>query len=73
MFTTLKIGREGKAFGSVTTKELGALLNRNGIGVEFSPGVRHHLARQGYSEEFGARELRRLIKRQIEDRVTAAK
>jgi ATP-dependent Clp protease ATP-binding subunit ClpC len=28
------------------------------------------LAKQGFSEEFGARELRRLIKRRIEDPIT---
>jgi ATP-dependent Clp protease ATP-binding subunit ClpC len=28
------------------------------------------LAKQGFSEEFGARELRRLIKRRIEDPLT---
>ncbi len=51
-------------------KEVGALLQQNGIGVEFSPGVKNHLARDGFSEEYGARELRRLIKRRIEDPLT---
>jgi ATP-dependent Clp protease ATP-binding subunit ClpC len=32
--------------------------------------VRVLLAKQGFSEEFGARELRRLIKRRIEDPLT---
>lgn len=51
-------------------KEVADLLKRRGIGVHFSPGVRTALARQGWSEEYGARELRRLIKRKIEDPVT---
>src|SRR5690606_17324681 len=53
-------------------KEVGDLLQRNGIDVEFSPGVKNLLAREGFSEEYGARELRRLIKRKIEDPVTDA-
>jgi len=51
-------------------KEVAHLLIRNGIQVEFSPGVKNTLAREGFSEEYGARELRRLIKRQIEDPLT---
>jgi ATP-dependent Clp protease ATP-binding subunit ClpC len=51
-------------------REVGDLLKRRGITATFSPGVRVLLARQGFSEEFGARELRRLIKRRIEDRLT---
>ena len=38
--------------------------------MEISPAVRHALSREGYSEEYGARELRRLVKRQIEDPLT---
>jgi ATP-dependent Clp protease ATP-binding subunit ClpC len=51
-------------------RDLAALLARQGIAVECSPGVRNALAREGYSEEYGARELRRLIKRKIEDPLT---
>jgi ATP-dependent Clp protease ATP-binding subunit ClpC len=51
-------------------REVADLLKRRGIGVTFSPGVRVLLAKQGFSEEFGARELRRLIKRRIEDPLT---
>ena len=51
-------------------REVGDLLKRRGITVTFSPGVRVLLAKQGFSEEFGARELRRLIKRRIEDPLT---
>ncbi|HLQ36263.1 MAG TPA: AAA family ATPase, partial [Planctomycetota bacterium] len=51
-------------------REVGDLLKRRGIGTTFSPGVRVLLAKQGFSEEFGARELRRLIKRKIEDPIT---
>jgi ATP-dependent Clp protease ATP-binding subunit ClpA len=51
-------------------REIQDLLTHSGIRIEFSPGVRTHLAREGFSEEYGARELRRLIKRQIEDPLT---
>lgn len=51
-------------------REVADLLKRRGITVTFSPGVRVLLAKQGFSEEFGARELRRLIKRRIEDPLT---
>ncbi|MFO1077870.1 MAG: AAA family ATPase [Planctomycetota bacterium] len=51
-------------------REVQGLLNRRGISLQWSPGVRTLLAKQGFSEEFGARELRRLIKRRIEDPVT---
>jgi ATP-dependent Clp protease ATP-binding subunit ClpC len=51
-------------------KEVSELLMRNGITVEFSPGVKNTLAREGFCEEYGARELRRLIKKQIEDPLT---
>ncbi len=51
-------------------REVADLLKRRGIAVHWSPGVRVLLARQGFSEEYGARELRRLIKREIEDPLT---
>ncbi|MCA8975143.1 MAG: ATP-dependent Clp protease ATP-binding subunit [Planctomycetes bacterium] len=51
-------------------REVGELLDRRGIRLSWSPSVRVLLAKQGFSEEFGARELRRLIKREIEDPLT---
>lgn len=51
-------------------REVSDLLKRRGITATFSPQVRVRLAKDGFSEEFGARELRRLIKRQIEDPLT---
>ena len=51
-------------------KEVSSLLATQGIQVEFSSGVKSLLAREGFSEEYGARELRRLIKRKIEDPLT---
>ncbi len=51
-------------------REVSELLKRRGITATFSAQVRVRLAKQGFSEEFGARELRRLIKRHIEDPLT---
>ncbi len=51
-------------------REVAELLKRRGLGVTWSPGVRALLARLGFSEEYGARELRRLLKRRIEDPIT---
>jgi ATP-dependent Clp protease ATP-binding subunit ClpC len=51
-------------------REVADLLKRRGIAISFSPQVRVRLAKDGFSEEFGARELRRLIKRNIEDPIT---
>lgn len=51
-------------------REVADLLGRRGIKATFSPQVRVQLAKEGFSEEFGARELRRLIKRNIEDPLT---
>ncbi len=51
-------------------REVSDLLRQRGINVTFSPSVRTLLAKQGFSEEFGARELRRLLKRRIEAPIT---
>ena len=51
-------------------REVADLLKKRGIGATFSPGVRVQLAKLGFSEEYGARELRRLMKRRIEDPIT---
>ncbi|MGE3173222.1 MAG: AAA family ATPase [Planctomycetota bacterium] len=51
-------------------REVGDLLKKRGIASSFSPGVRVQLAKMGFSEEYGARELRRLLKRKIEDPIT---
>ncbi len=51
-------------------REVSDLLKKRGIVSTFSPGVRQHLAKMGFSEEYGARELRRLMKRRIEDPIT---
>jgi len=51
-------------------REVSNLLAKQGIQLDFSSGIKTILAREGFSEEYGARELRRLIKRKIEDPLT---
>ncbi len=52
--------------------QISDLLGKRGFEIRFSSGLRRHLARSGFSEEYGARELDRLIKREVEDRLVEA-
>jgi ATP-dependent Clp protease ATP-binding subunit ClpC len=40
---------------------------KRGIDIEFSPGLKKFIIESGYSEKYGARNLRRTIRREIED------
>ncbi len=51
----------------IMLRDIAQLLARNGIKVRFSPGVKKLVAKKAYSEEYGAREIRRVIKKEIED------
>ena len=48
-------------------KDLFKRLAERGLSVEVTDEVKDHLAKNGYSEAYGARPLRRLIQRKIED------
>ena len=48
-------------------KDLFKRLSERGISIEVSDEVKDHLAENGYSEAYGARPLRRLIQRKMED------
>jgi ATP-dependent Clp protease ATP-binding subunit ClpC len=50
--------------------EVSDLLVRRGISLKASTSVKRWLAERGFSEEYGARELRRLVKTSIEDPLT---
>ena len=59
---------------SICTRIAGRMLNKiaqlmalRGYKLRFSNGLKRYLAIKGFSEEYGARELRRLIKREVED------
>ena len=47
--------------------KIGERLSEQGIGLEATPEARSFLSKEGYSEEFGARNLRRAVQRTIED------
>ncbi|MBI4878220.1 MAG: ATP-dependent Clp protease ATP-binding subunit [Planctomycetes bacterium] len=47
--------------------EVRSYLGNVGVDLKFSPRVEVHVAAAGYSEEYGARELRRIIKAQVEN------
>ncbi len=44
-------------------------LAAQGIGLEVTDAARRHLAKEGYSPDFGARPLRRLIQREVENAI----
>jgi len=44
-----------------------ARLSDRDIRLQSTPEARHYLAEEGYSPEFGARQLRRVIQQQVED------
>jgi ATP-dependent Clp protease ATP-binding subunit ClpB len=46
---------------------LAARLAAQGVGLEVTDAARQYLAREGYNPDFGARPLRRLIQREIEN------
>ena len=47
-------------------QDVSRYLSATGIKLQFSPKIDIHLASVGFSEEYGARELRRVIKTEIE-------
>ena len=49
--------------------ETAARLTKQGIGFEIADSAVDWLAEHGYEPEYGARPLRRLIQRQVEDRI----
>ncbi len=52
---------------SLQIRHLAARLRAQGIGLEVTEAARRHLAKEGYSADYGARPLRRLIQRDIEN------
>lgn len=53
-------------------RQLATRLNERGIHLRVFQGAYEHIAEQGYSEEFGARELRRAVDRLVTNRIGAA-
>lgn len=65
------LGREQIA--EIVKLQLGLLkvrLNKSGYDINVSPEAVEKLAQEGYDPHFGARELRRLIQKEIENRIS---
>ena len=45
------------------------MLDKKGIESEFTPAAREYIAKKSYSVKFGARNMRRLIQSEIEDKI----
>ena len=59
-----------KAIAHLQLLEMAGYLERTGIRLRFTPGLERWLGQEGWSEEYGARELRRLIRDKIEHPLT---
>ena len=53
----------------ILLKELKASMAEKGIGLTWSDAAAQHLAKTSYSETYGARNLRRCIETEVEDRI----
>jgi ATP-dependent Clp protease ATP-binding subunit ClpB len=51
---------------------LGKLLDERDIGLELTPAARDWLANEGYDPAYGARPLKRVIQREVQDRLADA-
>ena len=51
-------------------KDVTNRLEEYGIGIQVSDGAVAYLAKEGFDEEFGARPLRRVIQKEIEDKLS---
>jgi ATP-dependent Clp protease ATP-binding subunit ClpB len=61
--------REIRAIVDLQLRQLAARLAEQKITVEVSEAARDYLGREGYNPDFGARPLRRLIQREVENRL----
>ncbi len=50
--------------------ELKQSLQERGLSIDLAPGVREHLVKKAYSVTYGARNLRRVIQRELEDPIS---
>ena len=51
--------------------KLRAHLDEKGIRLTFSDDVLAHISEKSFSEKFGARNMRRFIEREVEDRIAS--
>ena len=58
-----------KSIVGLQIKQLGKLLDQKNLTLEISPEALEELAREGYDPVYGARPLKRLIQKKIQDRL----
>ncbi|GJM22396.1 MAG: hypothetical protein DHS20C15_23110 [Planctomycetota bacterium] len=59
-----------QAIAGLQLKEMAGYLERTGVKLRFSTSLERRLAELGWSPEYGARELRRHIRDEVEDQLT---
>jgi ATP-dependent Clp protease ATP-binding subunit ClpC len=59
-----------ESIANLQLTEMASYLERTGVYLRFAPSLCRHLAKMGWSAEYGARELRRHIRDQVEDPLT---
>ena len=58
-----------KAITEIMLGDLQGVLAEKGIGFEYDKALVDYLAEKGYSDKYGARNLRRLIQSEVEDKL----
>lgn len=58
-----------KSIANIMLSDLATVLDKKGIESEFTPAAREYIAKKSYSVKFGARNMRRLIQSEIEDKI----
>ena len=56
---------------SIMLEKLSAHMNEKGIRLTYSPEVLSYIADKSYSDKFGARNMRRFIEREVEDKIAS--
>ena len=59
-----------ESIANLQLSEMASYLERTGVYLRFAPSLSRHLAKMGWSAEYGARELRRHIRDEVEDPLT---
>jgi ATP-dependent Clp protease ATP-binding subunit ClpC len=59
-----------ESIAKLQLREMAGYLERTGVRLRFTPALFRHLGKQGWSPEYGARELRRLIRDKVENPLT---
>ncbi|MBO5945114.1 MAG: ATP-dependent Clp protease ATP-binding subunit, partial [Clostridia bacterium] len=56
---------------SIMLEKLSSHMNEKGIRLTYSPEVLSYIADKSYSDKFGARNMRRFIEREVEDKIAS--